>query len=208
MDAQKIVEDDLKNTVRRALQDGILINPKIGGDFFKNKSKITSKYQIFNNEEEFINEYSHQYEAGCYLAAFEDGAFLQINYEFSNKGKRKIYLEKMNLCYLPPVIAGRVQKEYIRIDYNNSPDNSFFHSFAHVHVGFKNELRIPIDEVLLFSEFLKLILYFFYPPLFQKFCDNTVKTTNTKDNSGEGKLTRNKVLTLELRQFMHIKTIQ
>lgn len=113
----------------------------------------------------------------------------------------------MNLCYLPPVTeTGEIKNEYIRIDYNNSSDNSFFHAYAHVHIGFRNAVRIPIDEVLLFSEFLKLILYLFYPDYFKSFCSETHKTTNTQDKSVFGKLTKDKILTKELERFFYWKT--
>ena len=91
MDARRKVEDDMKSSINKALQKKILLNPRMGGTFFADQSKISSKYSMFSNEEEYINEYSHRYEEGCYLATFEDGAFLQVNYEFSAK-KKKTYL--------------------------------------------------------------------------------------------------------------------
>lgn len=148
-----------------------------------------------------------KYEQGEFLAAFQDGAFLQINYEFDLPSKNNSYLAKMNLCYLPPVTeTGEIRNEYIRIDYSNSPDNSFFHAYAHVHIGFRNAIRIPIDEVLLFSEFIKLILYLFYPEYFKSFCSEMHETTNTQDKSVFGKLTKDKILTKELERFFYWKT--
>ena len=111
------------------------------------------------------------------------------------------------ICYLPPVSEnGELRNEYIRIDYNNSPSNSFFHAYAHVHIGFRNSIRIPIDEVMLFSEFLNMILYLFYPEQFQLLCSEKHRIGNTKDKSQSGKLTKDKVLTKELEQFFYWKT--
>lgn len=205
MDAYKKVQEDITISVKKAMKLGILINPRMSGDFFKNRKKIASKYSYFVNETDYLENYSKKYEQGEFLIALDDGAFLQINYEFDVK-KRVSYLEKMNLCYLPPVTNGEVKNEYIRIDYNNSDDNSFFHAFAHVHIGFKNDIRIPINEVLLFSEFLELLLYLFYPEQFKLFCKEKYKTTNIKDTSQQGKLTKDKVLTQELEKFFYWKT--
>lgn len=207
MDARKLVEADMKHSISQALRSNILLNPRIAGEFYGNKRAITSKYTRFHDEEDYLSNYSKRYEQGEFLAAFKDGAFLQINYEFDIAGKKTSYITKMNLCYLPPVMEdGKIKNEYVRIDYSNSSDNSFFHAFAHVHVGFRNAIRIPIYDVLLFSEFLDLILYFFYPEDFEAFCNRKYQTTNTQDNSGNGRLTENKVLTKELEKFFYWKT--
>lgn len=208
MDARKMVEDDIQSCVRKALKLGILSNPRMSGNFFKDRTTISSKYTRFTDETSYLESYFRKYEQGEYFATLSDGAFLQINYEFEVKNKKTSYLSKMNLCYLPPVTdTGEIKNEYIRIDYSNSPDNSFFHAYAHVHIGFRNAIRIPIDEVLLFSEFLKIILYHFYPEQFKIFCGDTYKTTNTKNKTKSGKLTKDKVLSDELEKYCYYKTI-
>lgn len=207
MDARKIVEEDMQANIRKAMKLGILSNPRMSGEFFKDRRAITSKYTRFADEHDYLENYFRKYEQGEFLAAFQDGAFLQINYEFDLPSKNSSYLAKMNLCYLPPVTeTGEIKNEYIRIDYSNSPDNSFFHAYAHVHIGFRNAIRIPIDEVLLFSEFLNLILYLFYPEYFKLFCSEEHETTNTQDKSVFGKLTKDKILTKELESFFYWKT--
>ena len=208
MDARKVVEEDIRTCIRKAMKLGILLNPRTSGDFFANRKKITSKYTRFIDEADYLENYFKKYEQGEFFATLNDGAFLQINYEFDIQSKKTSYLEKMNLCYLPPVTeAGELQNEYIRIDYNNSIDNSFFHAYAHVHIGFRNAIRIPIDEVLLFSEFLEMILYLFYPEQFKMLCAEVYKTTNTKDKTQFGKLTKDKILTKELEKYFYWKTI-
>ena len=208
MDARKIVEEDIRACMRKAMKLGILSNPRMSGNFFKDRKKISSKYTYFSDETDYLENYFKRYEQGEFFATLDDGAFLQINYEFHIQSKSSSYLEKMNLCYLPPVTEiGELQNEYIRIDYSNSPDNSFFHAYAHVHIGFRNAIRIPIDEVLLFSEFLEMVLYFFYPKQFESFCGATYKTSNTKDGTQFGKLTKSKILTDELEKFFYWKTI-
>lgn len=206
MDARKRVEEDMQTCMRKALKLGILSNPRMSGDFFKDHKKISSKYTYFSDETDYLENYSKRYEQGEFFATLDDGAFLQVNYEFHIQSKNISYLEKMNLCYLPPVTEyGELRNEYIRIDYDNSSNNSFFHAHAHIHIGFRNTIRIPIDEVLLFSEFLAMILYFFYPNQFESFCGSTYKTSNTKDMSQHGKLTKGKILTKELEKFFYWK---
>lgn len=207
MDARKIVEDDIKQCINKALKLKILSNPRISGSFFDDRKIISSKYSRFAHENDYLENYFRKYEQGEFLATLDDGAYLQINYEFDIQNKRKSYLQKMNLCYLPPVLeSGEIKNEYIRVDYDNSSDNSFFHAYAHVHIGFRNAIRIPINEVLLFSEFLGMVLYFFYPKQFSMLYGDRYRTNNTKDKTMSGKLTKEKVLTKELEQYFYLKT--
>ena len=186
MDARKAVEDDIRKCIKF----------------------ISSKYTRFADATDYLENYFKKYEQGEFFATLDDGAFFQIQYEFDIPSKRNTYLSKMNLCYLPPVSEnGELQNEYIRIDFSNSPDNSFFHAYAHVHVGFGGAIRIPLNEVLFLSEFLELILYLFYPEQFKLFCTETRKISNTKDKNQPGKLTKEKVLTKELEQFFYLKTV-
>lgn len=208
MDAHKIVSDDIQVCIRKALKAGILTNPRTSGELYNNRKTISSKHSRFIDEADYLENYFRKYENGEFLVALTDGAFFQINYEFQLQGKKNTYLEKMNLCYLPPVTeGGELKNEYIRIDFNNTSDNSFFHAYAHVHIGFRNSIRIPIDEVMLFSEFLNLILYLFYPKHFQLLCSDTHKTSNTKNKTQIGRLTKEKVLTQELEQYFYLKTV-
>lgn len=208
MDARKAVEEDIKNCIRKATKLGILANPRMSGDFFKDRKSISSKYTRFADKNDYLENYFRKYEKGEFLATLDDGAFFQIHYEFDIQSKRNTYLSKMNLCYLPPVSqSGELQNEYIRIDFSNTADNSFFHAYAHVHIGFGGEIRIPLNETLYFSEFLELILYLFYPDQFKSFCKDMRKMGNTRDKSQTGKLTKDKVLTKELEQFFYLKTV-
>ncbi len=72
------------------------------------------------------------------------------------------------------------------MDFNNSSANSFFHAYAHLHIGFRNSIRIPVDEVFLFSEFLAFILYLFYLEQFSLLFGSKYATTNTRRDSEYG----------------------
>ena len=206
MDAFVIVKDDLDKVVRKALSLRIIQNPKISGEFFNNNTVISSKYSFFDDEEDYRANAAKKYEAGEYLFAMMDGAFLQINYEFTRRSKRRCFLSKMNLCYLPPVVGGLLLKDYIRIDFNEE-DSSFFHSNAHLHVGFLNEIRIPLDDVLLFSKFFNLILYCFYPEDFKTFNDGILSISHSFNNNSTTRLTQNVVLSDELKSFLYLQIL-
>jgi len=207
MDAHKIVAEDMQGSINKALRLRILSNLKTGGDFYRNPACISSKYTMFADQDDYLQNYHHKYEQCEYLAAFQDGAFLQVNYEFEHSGNRHSYLKKMNLCYLPAVKSDTIKNEYIRIDYNKADKNSFFHPLAHVHIGFTNSIRLPIDEVFLFSEFLQWILYLYYPEEFETYNDGALKTSNTFDKEPYGKITKDKVLSTELAAYYYLKTL-
>lgn len=208
MDARQMIEDDIKTSMRKGIKLGILINPRISGCFFSDRLHISSQYSMFSDELDFRNKYSQNYEDGKYLVALKDGAYFQVNYEFKIKRKRDSYVKKMNYCFIPSIIDNSIVNEYLRVDFNHTNDNSFFHSFAHLHVGFKNCIRIPMDEVMLFSEFLLMILYYYYPEDFKTFVNNENIYKNTVDDSVCGKFTENRVLSRELEKYLYIKTVQ
>ncbi len=207
MDAYKTVAVDMQESINKALRLRILSNPRIHGDFYNNPTCISSKYTRFVNQADYLQNYHHKYEKGEYLATLQDGAFLQVHYEFERSRKRHAYLKKMNLCYLPAVNNDSMKNEYIRVDFDSTNQNSFFHPVAHVHIGFTNSVRLPVDEVLLFSEFLRWILYLYYPEDFQKYTDGSIRTSNTIDKSVDGKITKNKVLSMELEAYYYLKTL-
>jgi len=204
MDAFKNIKEDLSSVIKKALKCKIIQNPRIGGKFFDNKNLISSKYSYFRDEEDYKNSLPRKYEDDEYLfTMIEDSGLFQANYEFERPAKRKCHLKKMNLCYLPPVEDGVVLKDYIRIDYHD--DNiGFFHSNVHMHVGFLSRIRIPLDEVLLFSEFFNFILYFHYPDSFKRF-NKEMPITHTF-STGSPRMTRNVVLSNELKNFVYLQT--
>ena len=100
-----------------------------------------------------------------------------------------------------------MKNEYIRVDFDSTNQNSFFHPVAHVHIGFTNSVRLPVDEVFLFSVFLRWILYLYYPEDFQTYTDGSIRTSNTVDKSTDGKITKNRVLSTELETYYYLKTM-
>ena len=71
------------------------------------------------------------------------------------------------------------KKEYIRYDYAKTSSSDFYHCFSHLHIGIKNELRIPINKILFVSDFVLLILFLYYKTSFELIKD--LYKVDTKD---------------------------
>ena len=185
MNAYNIINSDLRKT-------NLIVNPQECTD---NGIIISSQNTFFRNQNEYLKEYSHAYEERKYLCALNDGSYFQIHYEFEKRSKHKVYINKMNLCFLPAVKNQIMIHNYVRLDFEANAKNSFFHSQAHMHVGFDNGLRIPIDEILLFSDFFEMILFFYYPDLLPSWNSNLeIGHTIIKE---EGKMSKHRILPQE-----------
>ncbi len=201
MDAFNEIKHDLTSFVRTWTKTGIIVNPQIGGDFFSDEERISSKYSFFKDEEEYILNFAKTYESGQYLCALPDGSFFQIKYGFVRKTKNKRYVVKANLAYLPSVNDGIYNNEYIRLDYDID-SQSFFHPVAHLHVGFKGCFRLASNELLCFSEFFKFIMYLYYPEVYLRLEGKENIRSSLYD--GEGKYTKTIPISRELDNFVHI----
>lgn len=202
MDAYKLIKDDIQSFVRTWLKTGLINNPQIGKDFFSNPTSIQSKHSMIKDETDYINNFVSNYEKGMYLLAIEDGSVFQVEYEF-NRNKKTVYLVKASLGYLPGIQNGELLHSYIRLDYDTLGENSFFHATCHLHIGFNRDIRIPSDDVPLFSEFFKFIMYLFYHDKFLKLINkNTISNTYSKNI---GRLTQYIPLSNELSSFAHLK---
>lgn len=158
MNAFREISNDLRKTIVKGLQHKIIVNPNFLSESFPS---ISSKYTFFRDEDEYKEEYVRTYEKNEYLFAMNDGSFFQINYEFNKKSNNKVYVSKMNLCFLPNIIDGKLIHSYIRLDFDPE-NNSFFHPQAHLHIGFDSDIRIPVNDIILFSDFFEFIIYLFY----------------------------------------------
>ncbi|MCI8596527.1 MAG: DUF2290 domain-containing protein [Clostridia bacterium] len=202
MDAYKLIKEDIQSFVRTWLKTGLISNPQIGGDFFSDLISIKSKLSLIKDEEEYIKNFVDNYEKGMYLLTIDDGSFFQAAYEF-NRMKNAVYLVKASISYFPCVNAGKLIHPYIRLDYDSKIQNSFFHAITHLHIGFDNGIRIPTDEIPLFSEFFKFIMYLYYHDKFLKIVNKKAITdTHTKDR---GRLTQYIPISKELGDFVHLK---
>ncbi len=204
MNAYKEVKQDIKRTISIGLSNGILVNPK---DPKATDISITSKHSFIDKCDNYSESYQHDYELGNYLFAMNDGSYFQIHYDFINKSKNTSYIKQSSLCFLPGLNqeTGQPIHSYLRLDYDSEGKNSFFHPQAHLHVGIGNDLRIPVDNILLFSDFFEFVLYLFYHDYLKKW--NKKLIIGHTLTLGEEGLTKYKVLADELTSyfFLHQK---
>lgn len=55
----------------------------------------------------------------------------------------------------------------IRYDYNSKIYKEFVHSVSHLHFGNEEDIRVPLDKILLPSAFIKIVLQYFYYDLWK-----------------------------------------
>jgi len=203
MDAYKLIKDDIQKFIRTWLKTGMIYNPQIGGEFFKNKNLIQSKYDFYKTEQEYKEKFVRAYEENSFLVALFDGSCFQIYYEFE-VNRKDVYLKKANICYLPCVTEGEILHEYLRLDYDVSVDNSFFHPTTHLHVGFREGMRIPADEIPLFSEFFEFVMYLYYEEQYLQIIGKK-SVSDTYDKQQKGSLSKRIPISNELLNFVHLK---
>ncbi len=204
MNAKKIIEDDISNLIKKAFIKNIIKNARtkntfVGGNY------VSSPYTFFEHKDDYINQFTNVVDQSKYLFMMTcDESMFQINYEFKINSSKKSYVNKMNLCFLPFVAGNlKMEKDYIRIDYDSNV-GSFFHSDAHMHIGFSDHLRIPINEIFLFSEFFNFILYLYYKDIYKEF--NSIQSfTHNYPNDNSPRYTKKCVLSKELSSFIYIK---
>ena len=203
MDAYKTIKDDIKSFFSTWLKKGLVINPQIGGEFFANPLGISSKHWFFENERDYIDSYVEAYEKNLYFCAIDDGSCFQIRYEFESD-KRNTYVKEASLSFLPCVTDGTYSFDYIRIDYDLK-NQSYFHPTVHMHVGFNDAIRIPMDEVPKFSDFFGLVMYLYYPEKYLKLL-NIDEIKHTPIRNEQGLLTKMLPISEEIRKYTYLKT--
>ena len=206
MNARVVIADDIKASINRGLHACALVNPRIPGEFYSDELFISSKHTRFKDELDYKEKFPEVFANGDYFVGLPDGACLQIMYKFSKKNKTT-YLENSSLSYLPLVDNDQIKNEYIRFDYSSDAGtSSFFHACAHLHIGFKNAIRIPTKETMLLSEFIMMILYLYYPKEYESYTKTS--PTYTRDDKHEGRHTKKEVLATELKTVFFLSWLQ
>lgn len=119
-----------------------------------------------------------------YICQMKDGSPIQVCYSLSSGAVSKatfIFIPNLSYDYEPnndlieDKTKARKEPLYIRYDYdNNSDGKSIIHYKSHLHIGLNSEVRIPVYPVLLPSEFVKLVLFLFFPNEYDSYVDNTI----------------------------------
>ena len=114
-----------------------------------------------------------------------DGSFISMSYSFTDdstiKEMRFIYLPSMEYYELRSFFEeDEVLNLYdsslpfffmpIRVDYHNTSDGSD-DPYCHMHIGFINESRLPMNVSIMPKSILSFILEYFYPSRFLSISD-------------------------------------
>ena len=205
MDAYKIIKDDLISFIRTWLKTGLICNTQVSGEFFSNPTEIKSDVSYYKSETNYDEMFLEDYEKQRFLLALEDGSFFQVAFEFI-KIKKNTFLKKATLSFLPNNLNEGEWHSYLRMDYDLEGDNSFFHPVTHLHIGLHDDIRIPTDEIPLFSEFFKFVMYLYYKEkFFQIYKLDSISNTEIKDC---GRLTSIMPISHEAKQFVYLNISQ
>jgi len=145
----------------------------------KNLNKINE-----NNYCEKINQIINDEE---YQLIFIDLSVITMYLIFDNNKK----LVSSSFSFIPYSESSKIEElsRYIRIDYDEKNKIEFTHSLVHTHIGpCKNNIRIPVDHIVTPSEFVYIILKYYYQDdsdIIKKFkveqIDKEVLTTSERE---------------------------
>lgn len=205
MDAYKIIKEDIQSFIRTWLKSGLICNTKLSGEFFSDPLEIKSYVSYYDAKKDYDELFYDDFEKERYLLSLDDGSFFQVAYTFS-KIKKKTFLKKAILCFFPNNLNGEQEHSYLRLDYDSQGNNGFFHPVTHLHIGLRSDIRIPTDDIPLFSEFFKFVMYLYYKETFLKlFQIQSVSNTEVKQC---GRLTSSMPISNEVKQFVYLNISQ
>lgn len=163
------VKQDIKKLIVNLQKKHLIVNARFA-DRICTENQISTGTRFIKQPEEYEDERIKAYDNDEYLFALDNGAFFQVNYTCS-----PTEIISANLSYWPEIS----NQEYIRYDYAKTLNSDFYHCISHIHIGIKNELRIPINKILLTSDFVLIILFLYDKESFEKIKD--LYRINTKD---------------------------
>lgn len=163
----KIVHDDLMFIYDNYyLSSGMVSQCKYPSYDEKTKVIGNSKYRISrkNYTEDFIKIGTE----GMYFFQLIDESLISLWYKFDASDK----IEQFEISFIPSYESDILFKnrddfgvlsKYIRIDYDKEGYKEIIHPKIHMHNNLERDgLRIPLDNIVYPSEFLFLILRYYY----------------------------------------------
>lgn len=119
------------------------------------------------SRENFINDFDNLFNENNYLIQFEDGSLISIIYYFDNDDN----LDKFEISFIPYYDSSYLKNKdihsvisrYIRIDFDKVGYSPMQHTLIHLHNNLERDgLRIPVSKPIYPSEFLYLIIRYYY----------------------------------------------
>lgn len=94
---------------------------------------------------------------------------------------------------------------YFRFDYEKDLYKKIIHPIAHLHIGFDNEIRIPLDKILTPEAFVDFVMKYAYKELWQEAVKkNTDFAERIKILSSQCEELAKQFFTVEEREILHI----
>ena len=162
-DKKKIFDDLLfiyKNYVN---SNGVIKNcdyPSINSDYIGNCKCRISRENYFSDFEELV-------EKSGYILEMRDGSLISFCYYFDKDDN----LDNFEVSFIPYYKSDMLKNynlhsilsKYIRIDYDKTGYSEVIHPLIHMHNNLERDgLRIPLDSPVSPSEFLYLIIRYYY----------------------------------------------
>lgn len=98
------IKDDIEITIRKYLENGLILNPRYNQEKHCKYNKISSNKEETGIKKElsYVNNFLECYNKNEYLFLIFDNSFIQVNYEFIvPEGQRDKVVSKANLSFYP-----------------------------------------------------------------------------------------------------------
>lgn len=150
----------------------------------KVKNKLTSIHYIFYSNPKDIE------------------AINELIGEEKSKGNCVEYKE---ICALLDIADNKKNVLYFRYDYDIKLYKELIHPLSHIHIGFDNEIRIPLDKVLTPEAFIDFVIKYAYKENWQKAVEtNSAFVNRIKILKSQCESLQNRKFTEEERKLLHI----
>lgn len=94
---------------------------------------------------------------------------------------------------------------YFRFDFDKNLYNKIIHSIAHLHIGFDNEIRIPLDKILTPEAFVDFVVKYAYKETWQNaFKNNTNFAERIKVLTSQCEKLNNNLFSSNENKILHL----
>lgn len=161
----KIVFDELMYIYKNYYSSGMISQCKYPKYDEKNKKFGNEKFRI--SRKNYLKDFIKIGENGMFFLEFYDESLVSISYEFDGNGQ----IVRFELSFIPsfesPLFKNHdehsILSKYIRIDFDNEGYKKITHPKIHLHNNLERDgLRIPLNTIIYPSEFVYLILRYYY----------------------------------------------
>lgn len=182
---------DVNRTIKLYGKKKYILNPRFS-ERNQEHNTISSKSETDTRNPNYLTVYNSCRDNDEYIFELFDNSLVQMYYRFGELDgeitvtncslvyypspyskilsedepcSRKFYDDPALLRHvLDTVSSFKMNSNYLRIDYNNDSENytKIVHTRGHIHIGFDNKFRLPINRIPLLSEFMDFIFFLYY----------------------------------------------